>query len=49
MPPRDEDVTIQWMSKTKVMIGLMVRPHNCPKHIVVNIALDLSNPADSEA
>jgi len=49
MLPRDEDVTIQWMSKTKVMIGLMVRPHNCPKHIVVNIALDLSNPADSEA
>ncbi|MFT7680633.1 MAG: hypothetical protein ACI935_000064 [Moritella dasanensis] len=49
MPPRDEDVTIQWMSKTKVMIGLMIRPHNCPKHIVVNIALDLSNPADLEA
>ena len=49
MPPRDEDVSIQWMSKTKVNIGLMVRPHNCPKHIVVNIGLDLSNPADSEA
>ncbi len=49
MPPRDEDVSIQWMSKTKVNIGLMVRPHNCPKHIVVNIGLDLSNPADAEA
>ncbi|OED88309.1 DUF2586 domain-containing protein [Vibrio crassostreae] len=49
MPPRDEDVSIQWMSKTKVNIGLMVRPHNCPKHIVVNIGLDLSNPADTEA
>ncbi|WP_406849213.1 DUF2586 domain-containing protein [Vibrio vulnificus] len=49
MPPEDGDVTIQWMTKTKVTIGLMVRPHNCPKHIVVNIALDLSNPADSEA
>lgn len=49
MPPRDEDVSIQWMSKTKVNIGLMVRPHNCPKHIVVNIGLDLSNPTDSEA
>ncbi|MCG9631680.1 DUF2586 domain-containing protein [Vibrio sp. Isolate30] len=49
MPPRDEDVSIQWMTKTKVNIGLMVRPHNCPKHIVVNIGLDLSNPADSEA
>lgn len=45
MPPRDQDVTIEWMTKTKVQIGLMVRPHNCPKHIVVNIALDLSNPA----
>lgn len=49
MKPEDGDVTIQWMTKTKVNIGLMVRPHNCPKHIVVNIALDLSNPADSEA
>ncbi|MEZ9516588.1 DUF2586 domain-containing protein [Vibrio splendidus] len=49
MPPRDEDVSIQWMTKTKVNIGLMVRPHNCPKYIVVNIGLDLSNPADTEA
>lgn len=49
MRPRDEDVSIQWMTKTKVNIGLMVRPHNCPKHIVVNIGLDLSNPADTEA
>ncbi|MEZ8060467.1 DUF2586 domain-containing protein [Vibrio splendidus] len=49
MAPRDEDVSIQWISKTKVNIGLMVRPHNCPKHIVVNIGLDLSNPADAEA
>ncbi|MEZ8150705.1 DUF2586 domain-containing protein [Vibrio splendidus] len=49
MPPSDEDVTITWQSKTKVVIGLMVTPHNCPKHIVVNIGLDLSNPADSEA
>ncbi|KLV07974.1 DUF2586 domain-containing protein [Photobacterium ganghwense] len=47
MPPREQDVTIQWMTKTKVIIGLMVRPHNCPKHIVVNIALDLSNPAEA--
>lgn len=49
MAPRDSDVSIQWMTKTKVQIGLMVRPHNCPKEITVNIALDLSNPADSEA
>ena len=49
MAPRDEDVSIQWVTKTKVNIGLMVRPHNCPKHIVVNIGLDLSNPSDAEA
>lgn len=49
MVPRDSDVTIEWLTKTKVQIGLMVRPHNCPKEIAVNIALDLSNPADSEA
>ncbi|CAH7280976.1 putative Prophage PSPPH06, tail sheath protein [Vibrio chagasii] len=49
MPPSDEDVTITWESKTKVVIGLMVTPHNCPKHIVVNIGLDLSNPTDAEA
>ncbi|AOY11839.1 phage tail protein [Salinivibrio sp. SS3] len=49
MPPRDGDVSIQWMTKSKVNIGLIVRPHNCPKHIVVNIALDLTNPADAEA
>ncbi|MFA0179609.1 DUF2586 domain-containing protein [Vibrio cyclitrophicus] len=49
MPPSDEDVTIVWQSKTKVVIGLIVTPHNCPKQIVVNIGLDLSNPADVEA
>ncbi|UTM59217.1 DUF2586 domain-containing protein [Photobacterium sp. CCB-ST2H9] len=49
MKPREEDVTIQWQTKTKVIIGLMARPHNCPKHIAVNIALDLTNPADAEA
>ncbi|MGF1688347.1 DUF2586 domain-containing protein [Photobacterium japonica] len=46
MSPRDEDVTIQWVTKTKVIISIMIRPHNCPKHIVVNIALDLSNGAE---
>ncbi|WP_188008996.1 DUF2586 domain-containing protein [Grimontia hollisae] len=47
MPPEDGDVTIQWMSKTQVAIGLVVTPHNCPKHIQVNIALDLSNQAEA--
>ena len=46
MTPRDEDVTITWETKTKVVISIMIRPHNCPKHIVVNIALDLSNGAE---
>ncbi|CZF83200.1 MULTISPECIES: DUF2586 domain-containing protein [Grimontia] len=46
MPPKEGDVTIQWLTKTKVAIGLIVTPHNCPKHIVVNIALDLSNQAE---
>ncbi|PSW14414.1 DUF2586 domain-containing protein [Photobacterium rosenbergii] len=47
MTPRDEDVMITWETKTKVIISIMIRPHNCPKHIVVNIALDLSNGAGS--
>ncbi|WP_281222114.1 DUF2586 domain-containing protein [Photobacterium sanguinicancri] len=47
MTPRDEDVTIQWVSKTKVIISIMIKPHNCPKHIVVNIALDLSNKTEA--
>ncbi|MEZ8791410.1 DUF2586 domain-containing protein [Vibrio splendidus] len=47
MPPSDEDVTIVWQSKTKVVIGLIVTPHNCPKQIVVNIGLDLNNAAEA--
>lgn len=47
MPPQDGDVNIQWMSKTRVSIGLLVTPHNCPKSIGVNIALDLSNQAEA--
>lgn len=43
MTPRDEDVQLVWETKTKVIISMMIRPHNCPKYIVVNIALDLSN------
>lgn len=47
MPPKDEGVTIQWPTKTKVTIGLVVTPHNCPKAISVNIALNLSNEVDA--
>lgn len=48
-PPREGDVTIQWLTKSKVVISLLVRPNNCPKYIVVNVALDLSNLAEQEA
>ena len=47
MPPNDDDVSIQWPTKTKVNIGLIVKPHNCPKGITVNIALDSSNEITS--
>lgn len=45
--PVDGDVQLVWMSKTKVEAYLKLRPHNCPKDLVANIALDLSND-DSE-
>ena len=41
-PPRDGDIAIVWMSKTKVTIAMVVRPYNSPKSITVNIMLDLS-------
>ncbi|NRB24042.1 DUF2586 domain-containing protein [Shewanella sp.] len=42
MPPREGDISIVWMSKTKVTITMVVRPYNSPKSITVNIMLDLS-------
>lgn len=45
--PLDGDVQLVWMSKTKVEAYLKLRPHNCPKDLTANIALDLSND-DSE-
>ncbi|PKG74806.1 DUF2586 domain-containing protein [Shewanella sp. GutCb] len=41
-PPRDGDIAIVWISKTKVTIAMVVRPYNSPKSITVNIMLDLS-------
>ncbi len=41
-PPREGDIAIVWMSKTKVTIAMVVRPYNSPKSITVNIMLDLS-------
>lgn len=42
-PPNDKSIVIEWLSKTKVVIYITVRPYNCPKDITVNILLDLEN------
>ncbi|WP_325436292.1 DUF2586 domain-containing protein [Pseudomonas nitroreducens] len=42
-PPKDDDITLVWTSKTKVEAYLKVRPYNCPKDLTANIALDLSS------
>jgi len=41
-PPEDGDVTITWLTKTHVVIGIMATPYGCPKQITVNIGLDRS-------
>lgn len=40
--PKDGDLVISWSSRTQVQVFLKIRPHNCPKDIIANIALDLS-------
>jgi len=40
--PVEGDITITWMTNSKVNIGMVVRPYKCPKAIEVNIMLDLS-------
>lgn len=42
-PPKDDDIVLVWMSKTRVEAYLKLRPYNCPKDLTANIALDLSN------
>ncbi len=42
-PPKDDAITLVWMSKTKVEAYVKVRPYNCPKDLTANIALDLSS------
>lgn len=42
-PPVDGDVSINWASRTKVQIALLVRPYNCPKAIQAYIALNLTS------
>ncbi|MDZ7322954.1 DUF2586 domain-containing protein [Kosakonia sacchari] len=39
-PPREGDVTITWLTKTHVVIGIVATPYGCPKQITVNIGLD---------
>ncbi|OXS14007.1 phage tail protein [Zobellella denitrificans] len=48
MPPEDEDITIEWLSKYEVAIYALAQPYDCPKKIAINLMLDLSNPGDSQ-
>ncbi|GAB5341229.1 DUF2586 domain-containing protein [Pseudomonas fluorescens] len=45
--PKDGDIVLTWKSKTAVEAYIKLKPHNCPKDLTANIALDLSND-DSE-
>lgn len=45
--PKDGDIVLVWLSKTKVELYIKIRPLNCPKDLTANIALDLSTD-DSE-
>jgi hypothetical protein len=41
-PPKDGDLVLEWLSKTKVAAYIKLKPLNCPKDLTANIALDLS-------
>ena len=45
--PKDGDIVLTWKSKTAVEVYIKIKPHNCPKDLTANIALDLSTD-DSE-
>lgn len=45
--PKDGDIVLVWKSKTAVEAYIKLKPHNCPKDLTANIALDLSTD-DSE-
>ena len=45
--PKDGDIVLVWLNKTKVEVYIKFRPLNCPKDLTANIALDLSTD-DSE-
>jgi hypothetical protein len=41
--PKDGDLVLSWLSKTKIVAYIKLKPLNCPKDLTANIALDLSN------
>lgn len=41
--PQDGDVVLLWRTRTFIEAFIKVRPYNCPKTLVANIALDLSS------
>lgn len=43
LAPKDGDIVLVWLSKTKVEVYIKITPLNCPKDLTANIALDLSN------
>ena len=42
-PPEEGDITLTWITRTYLNAGIAARPYNCPKNIVANLALDLTN------
>lgn len=41
--PKDGDIVLTWVTKTRVEVYIKLTPLNCPKDLTANIALDLSN------
>ena len=41
-PPKDDDIVLVWKTRTTIEAYLKLRPFNCPKDLIANIALDLS-------
>ncbi|SGZ02145.1 Putative tail sheat protein [Moritella viscosa] len=46
-PPSADAITINWVNRNKVKIYIKAKPYDCPKEIVANLMLDLSNPGDA--
>lgn len=46
-PPVNDDMNIQWVTKTKVHIYGVVTPIDCPKQIEINLMLDLQLAEDA--